>query len=257
MWAHPRTGLVGRRRNRLLHQPRCPGDPVRRAGRVGPAGARGAARPGGRDRLRAYAAVGAGARLGPSRALAALPCSGDQRRDRTPRARRRRGRCSCARSRAGAMSRSIPPREQEDLLLQGKRGPRPPAAPALPRAAHRHLGRHHGPDHLHAHARQAPHHRAAEADRRSQPRRSSGLILQQSLIMGALAYGVAYLVGQQLFPMFPRRVLVTERRPAPAGRDRAGDLGAGEPAGHLEGDARRPQRGDRLSCREEGLAAMA
>lgn len=36
-----------------------------------------------------------------------------------------------------------------------------------------------------------------------------GLIMQQSLIMGALAYGVGYLVGQRLFPMFPRRVLVT------------------------------------------------
>ncbi len=36
-----------------------------------------------------------------------------------------------------------------------------------------------------------------------------GLILQQSLIMGALAYGVGHLVGQQLFPMFPRRVLIT------------------------------------------------
>ncbi len=36
-----------------------------------------------------------------------------------------------------------------------------------------------------------------------------GLIMQQSLIMGAMAYGVAYLIGQRLFPMFPRRVLVT------------------------------------------------
>jgi putative ABC transport system permease protein len=35
-----------------------------------------------------------------------------------------------------------------------------------------------------------------------------GLILQQSIIMGALAYGVGYLIGQQLFPLFPRRVLV-------------------------------------------------
>lgn len=35
------------------------------------------------------------------------------------------------------------------------------------------------------------------------------LILQQSLIMGALAYGVGYLAGQRLFPLFPRRVLVT------------------------------------------------
>lgn len=36
-----------------------------------------------------------------------------------------------------------------------------------------------------------------------------GMILQQSLIMGALAYGVGYVVGLWLFPMFPRRVLVT------------------------------------------------
>lgn len=36
-----------------------------------------------------------------------------------------------------------------------------------------------------------------------------GLILQQSLIMGALAYGIGYLIGQQLFPLFPRRVLMT------------------------------------------------
>jgi putative ABC transport system permease protein len=36
-----------------------------------------------------------------------------------------------------------------------------------------------------------------------------GLILQQSLIMGALAYGLGFLIGQRLFPLFPRRVLVT------------------------------------------------
>ncbi len=36
-----------------------------------------------------------------------------------------------------------------------------------------------------------------------------GLILQQSLIMGALAYGVGFAIGQRLFPLFPRRVLVT------------------------------------------------
>ncbi len=35
------------------------------------------------------------------------------------------------------------------------------------------------------------------------------LIMQQSLIMGALAYGVGYLIGLRLFPLFPRRVLVT------------------------------------------------
>jgi putative ABC transport system permease protein len=36
-----------------------------------------------------------------------------------------------------------------------------------------------------------------------------GLILQQSLIMGAIAYGVGWLIGLQLFPLFPRRVLIT------------------------------------------------
>jgi putative ABC transport system permease protein len=36
-----------------------------------------------------------------------------------------------------------------------------------------------------------------------------GLILQQSLIMGAIAYGVGYVIGLRVFPTFPRRVLVT------------------------------------------------
>ncbi len=36
-----------------------------------------------------------------------------------------------------------------------------------------------------------------------------GLILQQSLIMGAIAFGVGYVIGTRLFPLFPRRVLVT------------------------------------------------
>ncbi|HMN42135.1 MAG TPA: ABC transporter permease [Phycisphaerales bacterium] len=36
-----------------------------------------------------------------------------------------------------------------------------------------------------------------------------GLILQQSLIMGVLAFGVGWLIGLRLFPLFPRRVLVT------------------------------------------------
>lgn len=36
-----------------------------------------------------------------------------------------------------------------------------------------------------------------------------GLILQQSLLMGALAYGIGFALGSRLFPLFPRRVLVT------------------------------------------------
>lgn len=37
-----------------------------------------------------------------------------------------------------------------------------------------------------------------------------GMILQQSLLLGGLGYGVAYVVGIQLFPKFPRRVVVTQ-----------------------------------------------
>ncbi len=37
-----------------------------------------------------------------------------------------------------------------------------------------------------------------------------GLILQQALILGFVGFGIAYLVGQQLFPMFPRRVILAD-----------------------------------------------
>jgi len=36
-----------------------------------------------------------------------------------------------------------------------------------------------------------------------------GLILQQALLLGALAYGIAYLLGQWAFEAFPRRVVLT------------------------------------------------
>jgi len=36
------------------------------------------------------------------------------------------------------------------------------------------------------------------------------LILQQALILGGLGYGIAYLVGQKLFPYFPRRVVLND-----------------------------------------------
>ena len=35
-----------------------------------------------------------------------------------------------------------------------------------------------------------------------------GMILQQALILGFVGFGIAWLVGQQLFPMFPRRVII-------------------------------------------------
>lgn len=36
-----------------------------------------------------------------------------------------------------------------------------------------------------------------------------GLILQQAIILGALGYGIAYLLGQKAFQRFPRRVVLT------------------------------------------------
>lgn len=35
-----------------------------------------------------------------------------------------------------------------------------------------------------------------------------GLILQQALLLGAMGFGIAVLAGEQLFPRFPRRVLI-------------------------------------------------
>jgi len=36
-----------------------------------------------------------------------------------------------------------------------------------------------------------------------------GLVLQEALLLGAAAYALAYLAGQRLFPLFPRRVIIT------------------------------------------------
>jgi putative ABC transport system permease protein len=37
------------------------------------------------------------------------------------------------------------------------------------------------------------------------------LILQQAIMLGGVGYGIAYLVGQKLFPYFPRRVVLTDQ----------------------------------------------
>ena len=37
-----------------------------------------------------------------------------------------------------------------------------------------------------------------------------GLILQQALILGTVGFGIAYGLGQRIFPMFPRRVILTQ-----------------------------------------------
>jgi len=36
------------------------------------------------------------------------------------------------------------------------------------------------------------------------------MIMQQAMLLGAVGFGLAWLVGQQVFPMFPRRVIVTQ-----------------------------------------------
>jgi putative ABC transport system permease protein len=41
-------------------------------------------------------------------------------------------------------------------------------------------------------------------------RRLLGLVLQQAWLLGALGYAVAFAIGQLVFPMFPRRVVITE-----------------------------------------------
>jgi putative ABC transport system permease protein len=38
----------------------------------------------------------------------------------------------------------------------------------------------------------------------------AGMILQQALVLGGLGYGIAYVLGQRIFPQFPRRVILTE-----------------------------------------------
>ena len=37
-----------------------------------------------------------------------------------------------------------------------------------------------------------------------------GMILQQALVLGVLGYGIAYVLGQKIFPNFPRRVILVE-----------------------------------------------
>ncbi|EMI24321.1 ABC transporter permease [Rhodopirellula europaea] len=37
-----------------------------------------------------------------------------------------------------------------------------------------------------------------------------GMILQQAIVLGVVGFAIAYLVGQQLFPLFPRRVILDD-----------------------------------------------
>ncbi len=37
-----------------------------------------------------------------------------------------------------------------------------------------------------------------------------GMILQEALVLGVLGYGIAYVLGQKIFPNFPRRVILVE-----------------------------------------------
>jgi putative ABC transport system permease protein len=38
-----------------------------------------------------------------------------------------------------------------------------------------------------------------------------GMILQQAILLGVFGYAIAFLLGQRLFPMFPRRVIITNQ----------------------------------------------
>ncbi|MEZ6079059.1 MAG: ABC transporter permease [Pirellulaceae bacterium] len=85
----------------------------------------------------------------------------------------------------------------------------PPTDRTVPRPVDRHRRHYHGIDSLHADARQNSLDRSAQTDRCANTV-ILGLILQQALILGVVGFGIAYLVGQQLFPMFPRRVILAE-----------------------------------------------
>lgn len=37
-----------------------------------------------------------------------------------------------------------------------------------------------------------------------------GLILQQALLLGGIGFGIAFVLGQRVFPLFPRRVIITD-----------------------------------------------
>ena len=43
-----------------------------------------------------------------------------------------------------------------------------------------------------------------------------GLILQQALLLGLLGYVFAFYVGKWVFPLFPRRVVITQRTCCPS-----------------------------------------
>ena len=70
-----------------------------------------------------------------------------------------------------------------------------------------------------------------------------GLILQQAIVLGGVGYGIAYLVGQKLFPYFPRRVVLANEDLLQLAAIVLGDLRAVEFPGHLESDASGTQRG--------------
>jgi putative ABC transport system permease protein len=36
------------------------------------------------------------------------------------------------------------------------------------------------------------------------------LIMQQGILLGLLGFGIAFVIGQQVFPLFPRRVILTQ-----------------------------------------------
>ena len=84
-----------------------------------------------------------------------------------------------------------------------------------------------------------------------------GMILQQALILGIVGFGIAYLVGQQLFPMFPRRVILADTDLIQlAGIVLAISVGI-QPAGDLEGHESLSERGAGMTTETQPLAIEA
>ena len=63
-----------------------------------------------------------------------------------------------------------------------------------------------------------------------------GLILQQALLMGMFGYGLAWWLGQYVFPYFPRRVMLETPDLIQLAFITRINFNAGQPLGDLEGD---------------------
>ena len=73
--------------------------------------------------------------------------------------------------------------------------------------------------------------------------RHTGVDPAAGILLGTIGYGIAYVLGQKIFPNFPRRVILTAKRLDAVGVHCFRYLGSGEHARDLEGHASSTQRG--------------